>query len=183
MYYSKRLRFRAPERTDIPAFVEWVNDPEVTAGLTIVYPMGMEDETHWFDHMTQLPLELHPFVIEMKEGKEWRKIGNCGFHDVDWRNANAEMGIFIGDKKCWDKGIGTEAVYLLLKIGFETMNLNRVWLRVFANNTRAIRCYEKTGFVHEGRKREAEFQQGKYMDVLLMSVLRSEWKGDPKLAE
>jgi RimJ/RimL family protein N-acetyltransferase len=46
---------------------------------------------------------------------------------------------------------------------------------VFANNLRAIRCYEKAGFVLEGRLRKAHFQNGEYLDILLMSVLRSEW--------
>jgi diamine N-acetyltransferase len=176
VYYGKRVRFRAPERTDIPVFVEWVNDPDVTAGLPIVYPMGLEDENKWFDTISHQSLELHPYVIEIMEDKEWRKIGTCGFHEVDWRNSNAEIGIMIGDKSSWNEGYGTEVIGLLLKIGFETMNLHRIWLRVFATNLGAIRCYEKAGFIHEGEKREAEFMQGKYIDVLLMSVLRPEWK-------
>ncbi len=64
---------------------------------------------------------------------------------------------------------------LLLQHGFDTLNLNRVYLRVYANNLRAIRCYEKTGFVLEGRMRQAQYQNGEYLDILLMSVLRSEW--------
>jgi RimJ/RimL family protein N-acetyltransferase len=176
VYYGKRIRFRAPERSDLPTFVEWLNDPEVTVGLMIAYPMGLEDENQWFDRMSHLPLEQHPYVIEIMEGKEWRKIGTCGFNDIDWRNSNAEIGIMIGDKTCWNKGYGTEAMKLLIKVGFEIMNLHRTWLRVYANNTRAIRCYEKAGFVQEGRKREAEYKNGKYFDILLMSVLRPEWK-------
>jgi RimJ/RimL family protein N-acetyltransferase len=65
---------------------------------------------------------------------------------------------------------------LMLRYGFDTLNLNRIFLRVFASNPRAIRSYEKADFIHEGRMREAEFRNGQYVDVLLMSVLRSEWK-------
>jgi RimJ/RimL family protein N-acetyltransferase len=65
-------------------------------------------------------------------------------------------------------------VRLLVKHGFETLNLNRIYLQVFANNPRAIRAYEKAGFIHEGRKRQAEFRDGQYIDVLLMSILRDE---------
>jgi RimJ/RimL family protein N-acetyltransferase len=54
--------------------------------------------------------------------------------------------------------------------------LNRIFLRVYETNPRAIRSYEKAGFVHEGRMRQAEFKDGEYFDVFLMSVLRSEWK-------
>lgn len=175
MYYSERLRLRAPERSDLPLFVTWLNDEEVINGLTIVYPLGSEEEAHWFDTMLQQPPEMHPFVIEAKDGETWKPIGNCGFHDVDWRNSNAELGIFIGDKTYWNNGYGAEAIRLLLKVGFETMNLHRIWLRVQGNNARAIHCYEKVGFVHEGRKREAEYKNGRYHDMILMSVLRDEW--------
>ena len=65
---------------------------------------------------------------------------------------------------------------LLVQHGFETLNLNRVALRVFANNARAIRCYEKVGFVHEGRMRQAHYDQGEYIDILWMSILRDEWE-------
>jgi RimJ/RimL family protein N-acetyltransferase len=97
--------------------------------------------------------------------------------DTDWISRNAEVGIVIGEKDYWNKGYGSEAMQLMLKHGFETLNLHRIWLRVYGFNTRAIRAYEKSGFVHEGRKREASFIQGKYHDVLIMSVLQPEWKG------
>ena len=58
---------------------------------------------------------------------------------------------------------------------FETLNLNRTFLRVYTENIRAVRSYEKAGFVLEGRLREAVYKFGKYDDVLIMSVLRSEW--------
>jgi RimJ/RimL family protein N-acetyltransferase len=64
---------------------------------------------------------------------------------------------------------------LLLKHGFETLNLHRIFLRVYETNPRAIRTYEKVGFVHEGRMRQALYRQGQYHDILLMSVLRPEW--------
>ncbi len=86
------------------------------------------------------------------------------------------MGIVIGEKTYWNKGYGTEVIGLLLRHGFTTLNLHRIYLRVFQNNKRAIRAYEKAGFIHEGRQRQAEFQDGKYLDVILMSVLKDEWK-------
>jgi diamine N-acetyltransferase len=178
MYFSKRLRLRAMERTDIPRFVEWLNDPEVTPGISIIYPMGSEDESRWFDGVMQTPLELHPLVIEIKDGKDWKPIGNCGFHNLDWRNASGEVGIFIGDKSQWNKGFGGEALHLLMKVGFETMNLHRIWLRVMADNERAVRCYEKLGYIHEGKFRDGEYHRGHYVDMLVMSMLRPEWKNE-----
>ena len=104
--------------------------------------------------------------------------------DIDHRNRATEFGIMIGEKSYWNQGYGNEAVRLLLKLGFETMNLNRVFLRVFETNPRAIRAYEKAGFKREGRQRQGEWQNGRYIDVLVMSVLREEWlKADAKMPE
>ncbi len=81
----------------------------------------------------------------------------------------------IGEKRFWNQGYGSEAMRLMLKYGFETVNLHRIYLRVFENNPRAVRAYEKAGFVHEGRERESHFIGGKYIDTLLMSVIRPDW--------
>jgi len=178
MLTGKNTRLRAPERNDIPQWVEWLNDPEVIENLYIAYPLSNADETKWFESMLQSPMELHPLVIEVKTGKSWQMVGNIGFNQVDWRNSNAEIGIFIGEKASWNKGIGTEAMKLLVTHAFETMNLHRIWLRVNQINERAIHCYEKAGFTREGVYREGAFVNGKYVNVVIMSILRTEWKLD-----
>ena len=181
MIYGKRIRFRAPERSDIPRFVTWLNDPEVRRGISQYLPYSTIDEEKWFDKMLSQPPYEHPMVIEIRkagEAEEWISIGSIGFFSIDWRNRCSEFGIMIGEKAYWNQGYGTEAVRLLLKHGFETLNLNRVFLRVFENNPGAIRAYEKTGFSHEGRLRQAEFQQGKFLDILIMGILHSEFMGD-----
>jgi len=176
--YGRRVRLRGAERSDLETFVEWVNDPEVTVGLTLFLPMSSVDEEKWFDNAMQRPQEEKPLVIDRKVGEDWRVIGNSGFFDFDWVARSAEVGIMIGDKTVWNQGYGTDVMTLLLRHGFETLNLNRIYLRVYAENKRAIRTYEKVGFVHEGRMRQAVYKHGSYSDVLYMSVLREEWNAN-----
>ena len=180
MIYGKRIRFRAPEREDLPHFVEWLNDPDVRHGIAAFLPMSQGREAQWFDNMLARPVETHPFAIELRKGRSWILIGSCGLHDIDWVSRKAEIGIMIGDKRQWNKGLGTEAMEIILKHGFETLNLHRLYLKVFADNPGAIRAYEKAGFVHEARLREAHFGDGAYKDDLIMSVLRSEWTARTK---
>jgi len=90
------------------------------------------------------------------------------------------LGIIIGDKSAWDQGFGTDAVRALLRHAFETLNLNRVALRVFETNLRAIQVYKKIGFIEEGRLRQDHFIDGQYVDVLLMGILCVEWKSIEK---
>ncbi len=178
MIYGKRIRLRAPEKGDVPRFTAWLNDPEVRQGLSMYLPLSIAEEERWFENMLQQPANEHPLTIEVRQGESWIPIGNCGFMNIEWRNRASEVGIFIGEKSFWNQGYGTETMRLLLEHGFQTLNLNRIFLRVFGNNARAIRSYEKAGFIHEGRMRQAEYQAGAYIDVLLMSVLRSEWLTD-----
>ena len=175
MIISETVRLRAIERQDLPLFVAWLNDPEVRQHLLVNIPLSQAQEDGWFDRMLARPLEEQPLGIEVRTPEGWRLVGNCSFFDLDWRNRCCEIGIFIGDQEYWGRGYGTQVMRLMLKYGFNTLNLNRVYLRVYESNPRGIRCYEKAGFRHEGRLRQAIFQDGRYIDLLMMSVIRSEW--------
>lgn len=176
MINGERIRLRAIEREDLPRFVAWLNDPEVRDNLVLFMPLSLVDEEHWFEKTLGQPPAERPLVIEIRQGEGWQPIGNCGIGPIDWRCRHGEVGIFIGEKSLWNQGYGTESMRLLLRHGFQTLNLNRVFLRVYETNLGGIRAYEKAGFVHEGRMRQAEYRAGRFLDVLLMSVLRSEYK-------
>lgn len=175
MIYGKRTRLRAINQEDLPLFVEWLNDPEVIQGLIHYQPFSLDDERDWYESMRKRPQEERPLMLDIKIDNSWKPIGDLGFFGIDWRIRSAEFGIVIGLKEYWDQGYGTEAMRLMLNHGFKTLNLNRIYLQVYENNLRAIRVYEKTGFRQEGQLRQAHFQDGSYMDVILMSILRSDW--------
>lgn len=175
MILGERIRLRAIERTDLAQFVEWINDPDVRRGISSFLPLSLVREEHWFEEMLKRPAEEHPFALEIQQEQKWILIGSCGLFDIDWISRKAEIGIMIGDKRQWNKGYGTETMQLILKHGFETLNLHRLYLKVYDTNPSAIRAYEKAGFVLEARLREAHFADGLYHDDLIMSVLRSEW--------
>ncbi len=175
MISGNRIRLRAIEREDLALFVTWLNDPQVLEGLSLYFPLSNHVEERWFENMMQKPAEEHPLMIEVKEDNNWVSIGDIGLMNLDWRNRSAELGIQIGDKNYWDHGYGSEAIKLFLRHSFETLNLNRVTLRVFETNLRARHVYQKIGFVQEGVLRKAFYQQGRYIDEIVMSVLKSEW--------
>jgi diamine N-acetyltransferase len=176
MIIGKRVRLRAIERTDLPRFVNWLNDPEVLQHLLIAVPMSLAQEEKWYEHNLTINVAEQPLVIEVNAAGEWVPAGNISLMDINSADRHAELGIFIGEKQYWNQGYGGEAIEMMLVHGFNTLNLNRIYLRVDETNLRGIRCYERVGFIHEGRMRQARFEDGQYIDVLLMSVLRSEWQ-------
>ncbi|GAB4580704.1 MAG: GNAT family protein [Anaerolineales bacterium] len=175
MIYGDRIRLRKLERADLPQFVIWLNDPEVRAGLGMHLPISQAEEDRWYEKMLARPPEEQVLVIEVREEAHWQMIGSTSLFDFDWRNRKAEFGLLIGDKNYWNRGYGTETTALILKHGFETLNLHRIELKVFSSNPRAQRAYEKAGYVLEGIQRQAEFRNGQYVDDHLMAVLREEW--------
>ena len=133
--------------------------------------MSRAEEEGWFeaylkDDSTRI------FGIETGDGN---LVGNIGLRDLDWKNRNASLGIVIAESEYWGRGYGSDAVITMLAFAFHEMNLHRVYLSVFDFNERAIRCYEKCGFRHEGRAREVFFRDGRYHDSLLMAILRQEF--------
>lgn len=188
MIPGERIRLRPMERADLPRFVKWFGDPEVRDGLTLIAPVGEAQEERWFDNNLSRPVTQQAWAIDAQmpaagtgfvapaSEPNWTHIGSCGFHDVDWRNRSGELGIVLGDKGQWGKGYGTDATRTVAGWGFGELNLHRIFLQVYDDNARAIRCYEKAGFKNEGRLRESNFHQGRYRDTWLMSILRSEWE-------
>jgi RimJ/RimL family protein N-acetyltransferase len=176
MIYSSRLRLRAAEREDIPRFVTWLNDPEVRQYLLLAYPMSQVAEEKWFQKMAEGNPAEHVMVIEVKINGQWKAIGTTSFMDVDWVSRKGEIGIFIGEKDCWNQGYGRDVMKLMLRHGFKTINLHRIHLRVHVDNVRGIKAYEHAGFVREGILRDDIFRDGKYHDVLVMAVLSTEWQ-------
>jgi RimJ/RimL family protein N-acetyltransferase len=164
------VQLRPVTEADLPNYVRWFNDPEVTQWLMRDPGLTMEQEREWFKRLSEDPNEL---VLAIEA--EGRHIGNCAL-SLHRRIPTATLGIGIGDRSAWGKGYGTAATRRLLRIGFEERGLERIQLDTWARNLRARRCYEKCGFRHEGLRRRAVLKGGEWLDVVQMAILREEWQ-------
>lgn len=178
MIQGTKIRLRALEHNDLPHFVRWINEPDVRQFMAIRYPLSMTEEEKWWEGFLQR--EDYIFAVEAEDGCY---IGNIGLHNIERENRQAMLGIIIGDRAYWGQGYGTDAVWAMLHWAFGYLNLNRVHLTAYAYNKRAIRCYEKCGFQHEGVMRQARYYGGQYHDQLMMGVLRDEFLADQGLVQ
>jgi len=115
----------------------------------------------------------HYFTIRARADN--RLLGDINLEVTNWGARDSFVGIGIGDRADWGKGYGTDAMNVILRIAFTEVNLRRVTLSVFQYNQRAIRCYEKVGFQHEGRVRGALLRDGKRWDIFYMGMLYEDW--------
>jgi RimJ/RimL family protein N-acetyltransferase len=159
------------QESDLPHFVEWLADREVTRWLAEMgEPPTLDDEYEWYERRRSDPDGVM-WCIETLDGQ---LLGNVELR-LTPRAMRAEMGIAIQDKTQWSQGYGTEVVRLVLGQAFGEMELNRVELTTDEQNLRAIRCYEKCGFVREGLLRQHRLVDGELGNTLMMAVLRDEW--------
>ncbi len=170
MILGSKTCLRALEQGDLPHFVRWINDPDTRRFMMMRYPLSMTEEENWWEGFLTRKND-HIFAIEASDGTY---IGNIGLHGIEQENRRAVLGIIIGEKAYWGQGYGSDAIRAMLRWAFQYLNLNRVSLTVYGYNKRAIRCYEKCGFRHEGVMRRARFVDGRYYDELLMGILREE---------
>lgn len=173
MIAGKKVRLRAFRDDDLKNSLAWLNNPQVTRYLQHMRPWSMAEERAWIDALMRNddPTRV-TYVVETADGEY---VGATGLVHIDSRNRSAEAGIVIGRPEEWGRGLGTEALNLLLRHAFEEMNLHRVMLRVYAFNQRGMRSYVKLGFVEEGRHREALFRHGAWHDTISMAILQHEY--------
>ena len=165
---------RAVEMSDLDRCLRWVADSEVTQYLLIGrFPINRLREEEWLSNLYKSQSAVHFAVCKVEDSAH---IGVCALHDIDWVDRFATLGILIGDKGHWGRGLGTEAIGLLGDYAFKVLNLNRLELAVFDFNDRATRSYTKLGFHSEGRLRSKRFKNGRYCDEILMGVLAPEWR-------
>jgi diamine N-acetyltransferase len=165
------VELRPIEKEDLPNYVVWFNDPDVVTYFGMHEPMSLMQEQRWYE--TQHENRDSRNYAVYYEGQH---VGGAGYAHLDHRERSDEVGLLIGRKDLWDRGLGGDVLRCLLRHGFEQLNLHRISLRVYAENQRAVHCYEKVGFQHEGRQRQASFRHGRYHDLLLMSVLEDEYR-------
>jgi RimJ/RimL family protein N-acetyltransferase len=165
---------RGLRQEDSVAMSNWLNDDDVTR-LLYQGLRPMSAAAVW-DIWSREQADNNTFPLAVCRKQDGAFVGTTGLYDLQWVMRSASFRVFIGDKGSWDRGIGTECARLMVRYGFEKLNLNRVWLGVNAANERAVRAYEKAGFVREGVLRQEQFRNGRYYDVVRMGVLRDEYK-------
>lgn len=178
IFEDERIRLTVVRDDDLPQFAEWLSD----FGLQRLVNPGMS-VPHTVDDL------LNPdgwFQADMKNEKSQifavrthvddTFVGISAISNLDMFAHHAEVGINLANPDYRGKGYGGEVMLLTMRYGFEQFNLNRIYLKVMSFNTRAIRLYEKLGFIHEAREREVFFHDGEYFDQIIMGILRTEWE-------
>jgi RimJ/RimL family protein N-acetyltransferase len=160
---------------DVDHVMTWVNDKEVIGNLAVFAgkPLTRDDELQWIEKVTRSAEDRVFSIVSSADG---RYLGQVGLHQIFRRSGAARASLVVSARAEWGKGYGSAALCRVLDEAFGNEALHKVWLMVFATNTRARRTYARVGFQEEGVLREEYFHEGKWHDMVRMSVLAHEWQ-------
>jgi RimJ/RimL family protein N-acetyltransferase len=168
---GERVTLRRPREEDFKARFKLGADAEIFrmygGNRSDVRPMTEEAAKLWVQRLLD---QEYAWVIEAGS-----LIGQIRLDRVDLRDRRANLAIGIEDSGRLGIGLGTEAIALVSSYAFDVLKLHRVSVRVVDYNLRAIRAYQKCGFVIEGREREAALVDGTWHDDVMMAILDREY--------
>lgn len=157
----------------------WANKPHVMPfwyGEKKTLAQIKEDwKPHYFSDKS--PYSGRCFAILKGNTPIGNPIGMINHSRIDRDNRSTDIDMVIGQKKDWGQGYGTDALRTFVRYLFDRFELNRIWLGAYTYNKRAIRAYEKAGFKKEGLLREDAWVDGKFVDTVVLSLLRREFLG------
>lgn len=162
------VTIRRVEPADYPLIQRWQNDPEVFALMDYERPFSAGDVATSEENAAR---EGIPFVIEVGG----TPVGRIGLNNFRSRDRSASLYVFIGERAAWGAGNGRTAIGLVLRYGFDTLNLRLVQLWTLAHNERAIHLYKALGFTEEARLRDRSWIEGRYVDHVVMSITADEF--------
>ena len=149
----------------------WMNNEEIRRYFSI-YPTS---DTRGKERLELLYKDGNHTIYGVALHSDNTLLGRDGLKDINYVNQNAENYVIIGDPAAWGKGYGTEATRLMMRYGFMELNLNRIQTQDVEENVGGWRADEKAGFKYEGTLRQVILRFGKYHDVRVYSILRSEY--------
>lgn len=169
-----RLYLRSLQCADIDGeYPGWLNDQEVCRGNAHhIFPYTAADAKAFVANAAKDRSRLI-LAIVLVDGN--RHIGNIALNSISRVNRSADLAILIGDKASWGQGYAFEASRLLMQHAFMRMGIRRITCGTFLGNTAMMRLADKLGMREEGRRRQAVFKNGMYVDVIEYGILRDEF--------
>jgi RimJ/RimL family protein N-acetyltransferase len=173
---TKRLILREYCHDDWQQIHEYCRDPQVTQFM--IWGPNTEEQTKDFiarviAEQGDEPRKAFELAVQLKE--TGRVIGGIGLRITDDELTTAALG-YCYNRSAWGKGYGTEAVAAMLRFGFETLKLHRMWATCDPENIGSAVCMRKNGMVQEAHFRKDQRVKGVWRDTLVHAILEEEWR-------
>ena len=177
MIKSKNFGLRAVEEKDLEKLRDWRNLTDFRKNFREVRELSLTDQKNWLRSVNDA--KQNNFMFSIIDLKNNQVIGACGLLYINWIISSADFSFYIGKDELYidNKGIALEIANLLIDYGFNNLNLNKIWMELYEFDYKKINFFTKEfNFLVDGKLRQNCFEDGKYYDSLIISLLRSDYK-------
>lgn len=173
MLKGQKVGLRAIESDDLKQLLHWRNKPNYRRFFREYRELNSSNQQGWFDNKVMNDRSTAMFsIVELATEK---LIGACGLCYIDWVNRNADFSIYVGKDNLYiDSQYAIEAAKIMIKYGFEELNLHRLWSEIYDFDEKKKMMFSTLGFSLEGRHRQTHWTEGKWCDSLFYGLVITE---------
>lgn len=174
-YMDDDFYFRALRASDLAGrWAQWLNDPLVTKFQNKgIYPNTQEAQRKYYERLIDSRTDV---VLAIVERQTDTHIGNVGLHQIDPLHRTAVLGIVLGERSAWGRGIGARSWKAITDYGFRVLNLHKICATVIDGNHASLKCATAAGYAVEGRQAQQMYKEGQYRDLIHLGLLKEHWK-------
>lgn len=176
MIYGDQIGLRAIEAEDLAQLRDWRNIPEFRRCFREVRELNMQHQQRWFNNLIDKQNDFMFMIVDKESGEA---IGAAGILYINWIIRSGDFSFYIGKDESYidNEGFARDAVKTLLKYAFHSLNLNKIWMELYQFDQLKIDFFTKEfTFQVDGRLRSNCFEDGKYWDSFMLSMLSSDYE-------
>lgn len=150
-------------------YLGWLRDPEVTRYLEARFTdYDAEALRRYIQTESERPDGVL-FGMFLREDR--RHIGTLKLSRIRNEHRNCEIGLMVGEKAFWGRGIGAEAITLASGYAFHTLGLHKILAGAYSNNVGSTKAFLKAGYTIEGRLVDDRWDGGQWVDRVLLGKI------------
>ena len=173
------VRLEYFERADFDQLISWISDERLLtnwAGSLFRFPLTQDSLDWYLEGTNDFPIS-DAYIYKAIDSGTGKVIGHISLGSISSKNNAARITrVLVGDTAARGKGYCKHMIGEVLRIGFEELKLHRISLGAYDFNTAALRCYERSGFVHEGLQRDVLKYKDEWWSLIEMGILEDEWR-------
>jgi len=151
-------------------YCRWLNNSQVNKYLESRFERWSSEKLK--DYIKEIKRDNNHLFLAIIEKEGEKHIGNIKLGPINRQHKFADIGVIIGDKDYWGKGFASEAIKLITDYAFCTLKLHKLTAGAYKNNVGSIKAFKKNGFSIEGVRKNHYFYKSKYVDAVLLGILR-----------
>ena len=175
MIIGELIGLRALEKDDLILLRDWRNIQSFRRNFREVRELNLVNQENWFLRTSNSPNDFMFIIIDLKTNEP---IGAAGLLYTNWMIRSADFSFYIGKDNLYiDETYAYDAAKTLIEYGFNNLNLNKIWMELYEFDTVKFNFFTKEfEFQKDGLLRQNCFEQGKYWDSNIISLLAKDFK-------